>query len=109
MQEAPAIARRRECGQDELFVTTNVSALPGRPVGVGAIAYCSLPSHMTDCVIQHLEASRPEISPQEWAEATNGRIKCLTPPGSPYTWKFLPTCRKENKSESLILDAQHPT
>ena len=71
---------------DEWFVTTNVSALPGRPVGVGAVVHCSLASHMTDCVIQHPEASRPEASPQDWAEATDGRIQCLkiTRPGSPY-------------------------
>ncbi len=76
---------------DEWFVTTNVSALPGRPVGMGAIVHCSLASQMTDCVIQHPEASQPEISPQEWTEATDGRIQCLkvTRPGSPYTWKFV--------------------
>jgi hypothetical protein len=76
---------------DEWFVITNVSALPGRPVGIGAMVHCSLASHMTDCVIQHPNASRPEVSPQDWAEATDGRIQCLkvSLPGSPYTWQFI--------------------
>jgi hypothetical protein len=100
----------------ECFVTTNVSKLPGRPVGMGAIVHCSLASHMTDCVIQHPEASRPEISPQEWTEATDGRIQCLkvTRPGSPYTWKFVGVYQhvaslRSTKSEKSILAAQHPT
>ena len=37
---------------DEWFVTTNISELPGRPVGIGAIVHCSLANRMTDCVLQ---------------------------------------------------------
>ena len=86
-----------------------VSALPGRPVGMGAIVHCSLASHMTDCVIQHPEASRPEVSPQDWAEATDGSIKCLkvSRPGSPYPWKFVGVyqhvARSENRKARSLL------
>jgi hypothetical protein len=60
------IKKRRESDlHDEWFETKNVSALPGRPVGVGAVVHCSLASHMTDCIIQHPEARRPEVSPQD--------------------------------------------
>jgi hypothetical protein len=81
----------------------------GRPVGVGAVVHCSLASHMTDCIVQHPEASRPEVSPQDWAEATDGRIQCLkvTRPGSPYTWKFAGAyqhvARSENRKASSLL------
>ena len=77
--------------QDEWFITTNISTLPGRPVGIGAIVHCSLANHMTDCVISCPETSRQEIHQQEWIRALDGRIQCLkvSKPGSPYTWKFV--------------------
>jgi hypothetical protein len=34
---------------DERFITSNISALPGRPIGIGAIIHCSLANHVTDC------------------------------------------------------------
>ena len=68
---------------------------------VGTVVHCSLASHMTDCVIQHPEASRPEVSTQDWAEATDGRIQCLkiTRPGPPYTWKFVGVYQHVAKSK----------
>ncbi len=69
---------------------------------------------MTDRVIQHQEASRPKISPQEWAEATDGRMQCLkvTRTGSPYTWKFVGVnqhvARSTNrKARSLMRSTLH--
>jgi hypothetical protein len=38
---------------DEWFVTTNISELQGRPVGISAIVHCSLANRMTDCVMQY--------------------------------------------------------
>ena len=77
--------------QDEWFVTTNISALHGRPVGVGAIVHCSLANHMTDCVVQYPDASGLVGDKQVWAEAVDGRIQCIkiTRPGSPFTWQFV--------------------
>jgi len=76
---------------DEWFVTTNISALPGRPVGVGAIVHCSLANHITDCVVQYPDASGLLANQQEWNGAVDGRIQCIkvTRPGSPFTWKFV--------------------
>ncbi len=37
--------------KDEWYVTTNISALPGRPVGISAIIHYSLAKYVTDCVI----------------------------------------------------------
>jgi hypothetical protein len=52
---------------DEWFVTISISALLGRSVGlgIGAIVYCSLADHMTDCVVQYPDTGESEVSKQE--------------------------------------------
>ena len=79
------------CLHGEWFVTTNISALPGRPVGVGAIIHCSLAKHMTDCIIACPTVDGSVIDKQEWTEAVDGRMQCIkvTCPGSPFTWQFV--------------------
>ena len=76
---------------DEWFVTTNISALPGRPVGIGAIVHCSLANHMTDCVVQSSAAGTVLVSKQDCATAVEGRIQCIKikSPDSPFTWQFV--------------------
>ena len=63
--------------QDEWFMTTNISAHPVRPVGVGAIVHCSLAKHMTDCVtvVLHPDAIRSESEKQDWARAVDGPVQ----------------------------------
>ena len=63
--------------QDEWFMTTNISAHPGWPVGVGAIVHCSLAKHMTDCVVLHPDANWSENVKQDWTRAVDGRIQCV--------------------------------
>ena len=53
---------------DEWFLTSNISSLPGRPVGVGALIHCSLANHVTDCIVP---APR-ESDKNEWEAATGG-------------------------------------
>ncbi len=49
------LKKRLESGLHiEWFVTTNISDLPARPVGIGAIVHCSLANHMSNCVWQCL-------------------------------------------------------
>ena len=50
---------------DEWFVTTNISASSGRPVGMGAIIHCSLAKHMLDCVVDCPKGQ----CPQAWEAA----------------------------------------
>ena len=72
---------------DEWYVSSNISALPGRPVGIAAIIHCSLANHVTDCSI-----SPPENSDNTaWKAATDGRILRLlvTRPGLPFKWEYV--------------------
>ncbi len=54
---------------DEWFVTTNITALPGRPVGIGAVIHCSLANSMTDYVDHFPDAGNLEPSKQEGSTA----------------------------------------
>ena len=87
---------------DEWFVTTNISASPGRPVGMGAVIYCSLATHMTDCIV-----SPPSGS--DGAAAVEGRILDIkvSRPGSPHTWHFIGVyqhvARSANKQARILL------
>jgi hypothetical protein len=76
---------------DEWFVITNISALPGRPMGIGAVVHCSLANRITDCVIHHPDPSVPEEGKAEWEAAIAGRIQCIkvTCLNSPFTWQFV--------------------
>ena len=76
---------------DEWFVTTNISALPGRPVGIGAVIHCSLASRMTDCVVHYPATGTSEPSQQEGNAAIEGRIQCIkiTSLESSITWQFV--------------------
>jgi hypothetical protein len=51
---------------DDWFVTTNISALLGRPVGlgIGAIVHCALADHMTDCIVQYPDTGESKVSKQ---------------------------------------------
>ncbi len=46
----------------EWFITTNIGALPGRPVGIGAVIHCSLANSMTDCVVHYPDTGASELS-----------------------------------------------
>ena len=76
---------------DKWFVTTNISALPGRPVGIGAVIHCSLASRMTDCIVHHPATGTSEPSQQEGNAAIEGRIQCIkiTSLESSLTWQFV--------------------
>ena len=76
---------------DEWFVTTNISELPGRPVGIGAIVHCSLANRMTDCVLQYSGADVSEPDKPAWSAAVEGRIQCVkvTSVDSTLTWQFV--------------------
>jgi hypothetical protein len=69
------------------FVTTNISASSGRPVGMGAIIYCSLAKHMLDCVIECPEGQNP----QTWEAAVGGRVLNIkiSRPDLPSTWHII--------------------
>ena len=70
--------------KDEWYVTTNISALPGRPVGIGAIIHCSLAKYVTDCAIA--PTNNNQVNKTDWEAAINGRILRLQfyPPGSSF-------------------------
>ena len=93
---------------DEWFVTTNINALPGRPVGIGAIVHCSLANHMTDCVVQ---SSTAGIVSQDCATAVEGRIQCIKikSPDSPFTWQFVGVyqhvAKKANRAVRAVVRA----
>ena len=76
---------------DEWFVTTNISELQGRPVGIGAIVHCSLANRMTDCVMQYPGTDVSEPNKQAWSAAVEGRVQCIkvTSVDSPVTWQFV--------------------
>ena len=65
-------------------MTTNISSLPGRPVGIGAVVHCSLANYMIDCVV-------PDPGGIDGAAAVDGRILHLkiTRPETPHTWHFV--------------------
>jgi hypothetical protein len=65
--------------KDEWYLVTNISALPGRPVGIGAIIHCSLAKHITDCAI----TPPHHVNKTDWDAAVAGRILRLqiTRPG----------------------------
>ncbi len=69
---------------DECFVTTNISALQGRPVGIGAVIHCSLANILTDCVLHYPNGGTSEPSMQEWSASIEGRILCVN------IWEFAP-------------------
>ncbi len=73
--------------KDEWFVTTNISASSGRPVGMGAIIHCSLAKHMLDCVIECPEGQNP----QTWEAAVGGRVLNIkiSRPDLPSTWHII--------------------
>jgi hypothetical protein len=56
--------------KDEWFVTTNISASSGRPVGMGAVIHCSSAKHMLDCVGECPEGQNP----QTWEAAVGGHV-----------------------------------
>ena len=76
---AGAIGFRREW-----LVTTYISLLPGRSVGIGAVVHCSLANYMIDCVV-------PDPGGIDGAAAVDGRILHLkiTRPETPHTWHFV--------------------
>jgi len=69
---------------DEWFLSTNISELPGRPVGVGALIHCSLANYMTDCIL-------PQFDESNGARAVAGRILSfkVTRPEFPYVWQIV--------------------
>ena len=81
----------------EWFVTTNISASPGRPVGIGAVIHCSLASHMTDCIIPHSGGS-------DRVAAIEGRILDIkiSRPESPHTWHFIGVYQHVARSENKL-------
>ena len=62
-------------------------ALPGRPVGIGAIIHCSLAKHITDCAI----TPPHHVNKTDWDAAVAGRILRLqiTRPGVQSAWEFI--------------------
>ena len=82
--------------KDEGYVFTNISALPGRPVGIGAIIHCSLAKHITDCTV----APPDQVNKTDWEAAVQGRVLRLqvTRPGAMSTWEFIAVYQHVAKS-----------
>ena len=107
------IGRLKKCLESELhdewFVTSNISNLSGRPIGIGAIVHCSLAKHMTDCVIPYPGANDSENEKREWTDAVGGRVQCIkvTGPGSPFTWQFVGVyqhvAKRENRTARALV------
>ncbi len=56
--------------KDEWCVITNISALPGRLVGIGAIINCSLAKHITDYNVIPLD----QVNKTDWEAAVADRV-----------------------------------
>ncbi len=109
------IGRLKKCLEselhDELFVTSYISTLSGRPIGIGAIVHCSLEKHMNDCVIPYPGASDSANDKREWTDAVGGRVQCIlvkvTCPGSPLTWQFVGVyqhvAKRENRTARALV------
>ena len=70
-----------------MVFTSNISSLPDRPVGVGALIHCSLANQVTDCLVPALR----DCDKSEWEAATGGRILRLrvTRPGLSLQWEYI--------------------
>ena len=72
---------------DEWFFHSDISALPGRPVGIGVVIHCSLAAHTTV-----IKAVCPTGADQEaWSQAIPGRFLHLqvSRPDLSFTWHLV--------------------
>ena len=72
----------------EWFVTTDISALPGRP---RAVIHCPFANRMTDCLVHYPATGTSEPRQQEGNAAIEGRIQGIkiTSLESSLTWQFV--------------------